>query len=1280
MIAILEKIEHNIDFHQIVDFFKAFYIRYALTISPTVYVSHIRRFWSTARIKTMNEETNILATVDGKPRTISESSLRRHLKLNDEERISSLPDTELFENLSLMGYNILQNQRFTFQKGQFSHQWKFLIHTIMQCLSPKSTGFNEFSSNITTVVCEGSAIPTVPHHKPFPQEQHSPHHDPSSPSHPTTATEPIPQTLTETPTETLTLRQYSKRATRIAQYKALSPAADEPASLLKDDNKGEAFPTELMELYTGLQRQQTQMAAKIKAQDLEISGGSMEIGEEVEAERSTELGSNDTEVMVNVLSFMEAANILTSGVAAVSVSPIAGVSTVGVPTVSGLFPTVSAIFTTASVVTPYSRRPRGISAKDKVAREMEEEFARENQRLGEQLARDSEIARLHAEEELKMMIEGLDRSNEVIAKHLLEYEQAAADLSVGENIELIKELVKYQDHHAKILKYQAQQSKPLSKKKQREFYMSVLRSHAEWKTKHFRGMTLGEIKEKFIPVWKQLEDFVPMSSKEEGERIKRKGLKLDQGSAKRMKTSEGVSKEELCRFTSDVDLGEGNHKYQIGYKRQREGVIEFALLDEDKIYSQSKTHVIQIALWYLDSGCSKHMTGDRSQLTNFIHKFLGIIKFNNDHIAKIIGYGDYQIGNITILMVYYVEGLGHKLLSVGQFCDSDLEVAFKKHTCFVRNLEGPGLQCMTPATSSSGLVPNPSPLQPCILPPRDNWDRLFQPMFDEYFNPPTIAVSLVPVANAPRVVDLSDSLVSNLPRCSINKIPLYYDNKSVIALYYNKVQHSRAKHIDVCYHFMKEQVENEIVELYFVRTEYELANIFTKPLPRERFNFLIEKLGVTPPKKVYKFKKLTSLKLTTVLVSPEEPTRKSKRVKRPAKKSTNAPTTGVVNRDTHVMSLSKKNENVTVEKRKGIDLLSEVALTEKAQYEEVHKKNLRDFHKTHPSGFAESKVESWGRDEDDNNNNHDLSSEGNDQESDSGDNNTESNNEKGFDSEHETNENKLGSKSDQEENEEDVEDNEEEKDDEFVKTPSISTNDEDETNENQRLKIKLKILPKEVSNFAPPMIKTMVTKSLEHAVLAKESSQPKFTYEVVALLIEFKLKKILINKIDESQSYLTATEHRECYDGLIKSYNLDKNLFSTYDKVYSLKRSQKDKDKDEDPSTGSDQGLKKRKTSKDTKPTKGLKAKESKSGLSKGTKSQSKSSRKSVQMESQSLRLHILICLKIKKRIWVIMMKNQRKRLHLNVSSLLNLNNLKNPLILIEMLARLHNKDQLKAS
>ncbi|GKD06794.1 retrovirus-related pol polyprotein from transposon TNT 1-94 [Tanacetum coccineum] len=82
------------------------------------------------------------------------------------------------------------------------------------------------------------------------------------------------------------------------------------------------------------------------------------------------------------------------------------------------------------------------------------------------------------------------------------------------------------------------------------------------------------------------------------------------------------------------------------------------------------------------------MTGDRSQLTNFVNKFLGIVKFRNDHVAKILGYGDYQIRNVMISRVYYVEGLGHNLFSIGKIFYSNLEVAFCQHTRFIRNLEG----------------------------------------------------------------------------------------------------------------------------------------------------------------------------------------------------------------------------------------------------------------------------------------------------------------------------------------------------------------------------------------------------------------------------------------------------------------------------------------------------------------------------------------------------------------------------------------------------------------
>nr|GEV61463.1 hypothetical protein [Tanacetum cinerariifolium] len=603
---------------------------------------------------------------------------------------------------------------------------------------------------------------------------------------------------------------------------------------------------------------------------------------------------------------------------------------------------------------------------------------------------------------------------------------------------------------------------------------------------------------------------------------------------------------------------------------------------------------------------------------------------------------------------------------------------------------------------------------------------------------------------------------SQLTDCGFqfNKIPLYCDNKSVISLCCNNVQHSRAKHIDVRYHFIKEQVENEIVELYFVRTEYQLADIFTKPLPREIFIFLIEKLAKLDLELVLKEKRLEigkcnerlnprkiqreptfqvvldALALTpcysAFLITTDVPEvyihqfwdfvykhdtfyrfkmDKKKRFKLTLKifkdimkiyprvqgQDFDALSTDEEIIETPEMPLSKKKEKMTVEKHKGIDLLSKVALTKEAQFEEVRKKSLRDIHKTHPSGSgtitktalssakikpsvtnegtgvkpwvpdvteeesSKSKAESWGNDEDNSNNEQDSRSERSDEENDSDDKNTQS-----------------------DKNEKEIGDDEEEEEDEFVRNPSNDSDDETkifdkaegdkveemdyttsqlyddvdiwvndpvdadegvttfekevaELKKDDPLKNKVTALVDghvdarlgatrdEFMNFLSTSITARITEQVKNQlpqIMPVESS-----YEVVASLTKFELKKIIIDKMDKSESYLATPEHRKiiidkmdksesylatpehrvCYDRLVKSYELDETFFSTYDKVYSLKRSRKDKDKDKDPFAGSDRGLKKRKTSKDAEPTKGPKAK---FGSSKGAQSQSKSSRR----------------------------------------------------------------------
>nr|GEY21290.1 integrase, catalytic region, zinc finger, CCHC-type, peptidase aspartic, catalytic [Tanacetum cinerariifolium] len=126
-----------------------------------------------------------------------------------------------------------------------------------------------------------------------------------------------------------------------------------------------------------------------------------------------------------------------------------------------------------------------------------------------------------------------------------------------------------------------------------------------------------------------------------------------------------------------------NREVHLGYlKHLKERVATLREIIEEA------RAVIQIVLWYLDLGCSKCMTGDHLRLRIFIKKFIRTIRFENDHFGSIMGYEDYVISDSVISRVYYVEGLRHNHFFVRQLCDSDLEVAFRKHLCYVLDTDG----------------------------------------------------------------------------------------------------------------------------------------------------------------------------------------------------------------------------------------------------------------------------------------------------------------------------------------------------------------------------------------------------------------------------------------------------------------------------------------------------------------------------------------------------------------------------------------------------------------
>ncbi|GJS84569.1 hypothetical protein Tco_0751110 [Tanacetum coccineum] len=151
LVAFLTKPAKSKGFEQIVNFLNANPIRYALTINPTIYTSCIKQFWATVKAKTVNGKVQLQALVDGKKIIITELIVRRDLQLEDAEGINCLPNATIFEQLTLMGYEKV-SQKLTFYLAFFSPQWKFLIHTVLQCLSAKTTAWNELSSTMASAI------------------------------------------------------------------------------------------------------------------------------------------------------------------------------------------------------------------------------------------------------------------------------------------------------------------------------------------------------------------------------------------------------------------------------------------------------------------------------------------------------------------------------------------------------------------------------------------------------------------------------------------------------------------------------------------------------------------------------------------------------------------------------------------------------------------------------------------------------------------------------------------------------------------------------------------------------------------------------------------------------------------------------------------------------------------------------------------------------------------------------------------------------------------------
>nr|GEU33202.1 retrovirus-related Pol polyprotein from transposon TNT 1-94 [Tanacetum cinerariifolium] len=430
----------------------------------------------------------------------------------------------------------------------------------------------------------------------------------------------------------------------------------------------------------------------------------------------------------------------------------------------------------------------------------------------------------------------------------------------------------------------------------------------------------------------------------------------------------------------------------------------------DRVLSASKNscnknkgvEVIQICLWYVDSGCSKHMTGNLNLLINLVWKFLGTVRLGNDHVAAILGFDDIQWGNILITSVYFVEGLGlpkfkyhkehlcpsceqgkrkrashppkpvpnsrqslhllhmdlcgpmriasingkqalyypkndreeirklgakvkkkndeentvirnksrlvvrgyrqeegldfeesfasvarmeairivlayaaHKLFTVFQM---DVKTAFLhgslKEDVYVCQPEGfidadhpshvyklkkalYGLKKAPRAwhfdddilVIKCDLVGTPMEIKD-KLDIDQNWTPVDATEYRSMIGALTYLTSSRPdIVHATCLCARYEAkpVEKHLKELTdygfhFNKILIYFDSKSAIAISCNPVQHSRTKHIVIRYHFIKEHVEKGTIELYFVKTDYQLVDIFTKAISVDRFNYLVHRL------------------------------------------------------------------------------------------------------------------------------------------------------------------------------------------------------------------------------------------------------------------------------------------------------------------------------------------------------------------------------------------------------------------------------------------------------
>ncbi|GKB10042.1 hypothetical protein Tco_0843965 [Tanacetum coccineum] len=622
MVAYLEKPEGSVEFHQIINFLTASHIHYAFIENPTIYTSFIKQFWTTATASTnVNGEVELTARIDGQAKTITEASLRRHLKLEDNGEITSLPNIEIFEQLALMGY-ATDSDKLTFQKdlSNLFKQAKETSSTSHKNLSHSCT-YTKFFCNMKRVT-RGYSSEDIPL---FPSM--------------ITAPEKSPSRITSSPSLSPQHTPVSALSTSPPPITETIPTAEEPAPMPHESplynvqslgrDKGSVSLNELMDLLvkrvkklekqvkTGKARRRTKIVlSKDEAVEEDSSKQGRSLIEELDMDADISLvpphakiqekASDETEVLLEEEEATEIVQDQGSGEKGeqeVSTADTA-LNTANVPiSTASETPQVS----TAAESLVYIRRSEKKKKDKGKAIMIEDESVQKKSKKQEQEERlgHEEAIRLQEqinEEERKRIARDAE-----IAKQLQEeYDKAGKKEAVTEVD--TAHVIDWND--PSVIRYHALQNRPRSVAEVRKNMMVYLKNQGGYKMKDFKGMSYDDIRPIFEKVWDQIHSFVPMDSEEEVQRLKRAGQDVETKPAKRQRTEEvsesvqeqtdeepktdELSQEQLNQMVIIVpDEGINVEALQTKYP-----IIGWEVHSDDTIYNSSGlTEDKEIELW-----------------------------------------------------------------------------------------------------------------------------------------------------------------------------------------------------------------------------------------------------------------------------------------------------------------------------------------------------------------------------------------------------------------------------------------------------------------------------------------------------------------------------------------------------------------------------------------------------------------------------------------------------------------------------------------------------------